>query len=132
MPADLPFPHSLLELIKSCVPTLQAAEVLSFFASHPDRDFSIEEVVVCMRPAVITVPAVREYTALFAGHSLVTEATGRFRYDPQSVELERAIGELAHAYNERPVTLIRVLYHIPPTARSSPLPTRSSCETIDL
>lgn len=64
MAGDLPFPQSLLELIQSCVPTFQAAEVLLFFASHPDRDFSVEEVVVCMRPAVITVPAVREYTAL--------------------------------------------------------------------
>ena len=86
--------------------------MLLFFASHPDRDFSVEEIVVCMRPAVITVPAVREYTALFAAHRLVIEAEGRFRYDPQSAELGRAIGELAHAYNERPVTLIRVLYRV--------------------
>ena len=35
-----------------------------------------------------------------------------FTYDPLSAELERAIGELAHAYNERPVTLIRVLYRV--------------------
>ena len=112
MPGDLPFPHILLELIHSCVPTFQAAEVLLFFASHPDRDFSAEEVVVCMRPAVITVPAVKEYTALFATQGLVTDANGRCRYGPLSSELERAIGELAHAYNERPVTLIRVIYRI--------------------
>jgi hypothetical protein len=30
---------------------------------------------------VITVPAVNEYTALFAAQRLVTEANGRFRYD---------------------------------------------------
>jgi len=112
MAGDLPFPQSLLELIQSCVPTLQAAEVLLFFASHPDRDFSTEEVVVCMRPAVITVPAVKEYTALFATHGLVTDAHGRLRYGPLSSALERAIGELARAYNERPVTLIRVIYRI--------------------
>lgn len=112
MAGDLPFPQSLLELIQSCVPTFQAAEVLVFFASHPDRDFSVEEVVVCMRPAVITVPAVREYTALFAAHRLVTEVKGRFRYDPQSADLARAIGELVRAYDERPVTLIRVIYRI--------------------
>jgi hypothetical protein len=112
MPGDLPFPQSLLELIQSCVPTLQAAEVLLFFASHPDREFSAEEVVVCMRPAVITVPAVKEYTALFTAYRLVTDANGRFRYGPLSSELEHAIGELARAYNERPVTLIRVIYRI--------------------
>src|SRR5262245_43602083 len=31
---------------------------------------------------------------------------GRFRYGPASGELERRVGELSHAYNERPVTLI--------------------------
>jgi len=130
MAGELPFPQSLLELIQSCVPTLEAAEVLLFFASHPDRDFSVQEVVVCMRPAVITVPAVREYTALFAAQRLVTEANGRFTYEPLSAELECAIGELAHAYNERPVTLIRVLYRMADTKILS-LPTRSSCERID-
>jgi hypothetical protein len=59
-------------------PTFQSAEVLPFFASHPDRDFSVDEVVVCMRPAVITVPAVKEYTALFATQGLVADAHGRF------------------------------------------------------
>jgi hypothetical protein len=112
MPGDLPFPQSLLDLIQSFVPTFQAAEVLLFFASHPDCDFSIEEVVVCMRPAVITVPAVKEYTALFATQGLVTDAHGRFRYGPLSSTLDRAIGELARAYDERPVTLIRVIYRL--------------------
>ena len=112
MAGELPFPQSLLEFIQSCVPTLQAAEVLLFFASHPDRDFSVEEVVVCMRPTVITVPAVKEYTALFATQDLVTYAHGRFRYGPLSAAHEHAIGVLARAYDERPVTLIRVIYGV--------------------
>jgi len=112
MAGEPPFPQSLLEFIQSCVPTFQAAEVLLFFASHPDRDFSVEEVVAQMRPTVITVPAVKEYTALFATQDLVTDAHGRFRYGPLSAAHEHAIGELARAYDERPVTLIRVIYGV--------------------
>lgn len=104
--------RSLIEFINECVPTYQAAELLLFFAAHPDGDFSVEEIVVAMRPVVITVPAVREYVSLFGDKGLIVEAQGRYRYGPSTGELERGIGELAHAYNERPVTLIRAVYQI--------------------
>jgi hypothetical protein len=102
----------LLQFIRQCVPTYQAAEVLLFLAANPDHDFSPEEIVVAMRPSVITYPAVIEYTALFAESALISETDGRFRYQPATRELEEALGALAHAYNERPVTLIRTIYRI--------------------
>lgn len=103
---------SLIDFIHRYVPTYQAAEVLLFFAAHPDRDFSAEEIVVAMRPVVITVPAIEEYTSLFANKGLIRQAQGRYTYSPTSAELERGIGELAHAYNEKPVTLIRFIYRL--------------------
>ena len=105
-------PKSLIEFIQECIPTYQAAELLLFFASHPDGDFSAENVVVAMRPVVITVPAVKEYASLFVDKGLIVQADGRYRYGPSTVDLERGIGELAHAYNEKPVTLIRAIYRI--------------------
>lgn len=110
MAADLP--QFLLDFIHACIPTYQAAELLLFFAANPDRDFSLEQLVVGMRPVVITFPAVREYTAVFCEKQLITESNGRFRYCPNSAELERGIGELVHAYNERPVTLVGAIYRI--------------------
>ena len=103
---------SLLELIHSSIPTFQAAEALLFFAANRDRDFSAEEMVVGMRPREITNVAAREYAALFTARRLVTEVNGRFRYAPVSSELERGVGELAYAYNERPVTLIIAIYRV--------------------
>jgi len=94
------------------VPTLQAAEVLLLFAAHPDRDFTPEETVVAIRPIVVTVPAVREYLGGFVGSGLVTEDGGRFIYAPSTPDAERAVLELGHAYNERPVTLITEIYKI--------------------
>jgi hypothetical protein len=103
-------PTTLLEFIHASVPTFQAAEALLFFAENRDRDFSVEEIVVGMRPRLITGAAVREYAALFAARRLVTETNGRFRYDPASPDLTRAVSELSTAYNERPVTLITAIY----------------------
>ena len=57
----------------STVPTYHAAEVLLFFASHRDRSFSPEEIVVEMRPVVIALPAVKEYARLFAARQLIIE-----------------------------------------------------------
>jgi len=109
MPSDLP--ETLLQFTHSTVPTYHAAEVLLFLAAHPDRSFFPEEIVVEMRPVVITVPAVKEYARLFAARRLIIETEGSYRYGP-SDEMEPRIGELAHAYNEKPVTLIRAIYQI--------------------
>ena len=105
-------PTTLLDFIHECVPTYQAAEVLLFFAAHPDCDFSAEDIVVAMRPVVITVHAIEEYTSLFADKGLIWLAHGRYRYGPSTARLERGINELANAYNEKPVTLIHAIYRI--------------------
>jgi hypothetical protein len=110
MAAELP--ETLLRFIRRCVPTYQAAEVLLFFAAHPDRSYRPEEVVVAMRPTVVTVPAVREYATLFVAHGVVREQEGQFSYGPAERAIEEAIAELVHAYNERPVTLIGTIYRI--------------------
>ncbi len=102
----------LLELIQASIPTFQAAEALLFLATHRDRDFSVEEVVVGMRPRIISGATMEEYGVLFTTRHLVTEINGRFQYAPGSPELERSVRELQHAYNERPVTLITTIYHV--------------------
>lgn len=104
--------RSLLELIHASIPTFQAAEALLFLATHRDRDFSVDEIIVGMRPRIIAVAAMQEYGSLFATRNLVTEQSGRFKYAPASPELERSVCELQHAYNERPVTLIITIYHV--------------------
>jgi hypothetical protein len=104
-------PDTLLQFVQAFVPTYQAAEVLLFFAAHPDLDFGPEDVVLAMRPIVVTELVVREYTVHFEARGLLSEREGRYRYGP-SPELERNINELARAYNEKPVTLIRAIYRI--------------------
>jgi hypothetical protein len=110
MTAELP--RSLLLLLHECIPTLQAAEVLLFLAAHPDRVWTAEEIVVAMRPTVITVPAVREYATRLTSAATIVEREERYRYGPATREIEETIALLAHAYNERPVTLIGAIYRI--------------------
>jgi hypothetical protein len=110
MTADLP--QALLRFIQSSIPTYQAAEVLLFLAAHPEREWKPEEIVVAMRPVVITVPAVKEYIALFKARGIVTDRDACFQYAPSSPDVEHGIAALAHAYNERPVTLIAAIYRI--------------------
>jgi hypothetical protein len=108
----LDLPETLLKFLHTNIPSFQAADALLFFAQNRDRDFSAEEVVIGMRPRMISLAAVREYAALFTEQRLVTESNGRFRYRPESWELECRVGELSHAYNEKPVTLISAIYHV--------------------
>jgi hypothetical protein len=103
---------ALQDLIQRCIPAFRAVELLLFFAANRERDYSAEEIVVCMRPAAITTSAVREYATLFTANHLATETSGRFRYGPLSSDSERAVAELARAYNEQPVTLIVAIHHI--------------------
>ena len=105
-------PGGLLDFIHLCIPTLQAAEVLLFFAGHPERSFRPEDVVVAMRPLSVTVPAVKEYLARFVDSGLIAVRQDGYAYAPATPALEHAIGELGHAYNERPVTLIAAVHRI--------------------
>ena len=57
----------------------------------------------------MTVPAARRYLALFLSQGLIVECEDAFACRPASGDLARSIAELAHAYNERPVTLINVI-----------------------
>ncbi|HEY7185768.1 MAG TPA: hypothetical protein VH436_04430 [Vicinamibacterales bacterium] len=103
-------PDTLLHFIQTCIPTFQSAQVLLFLVNHSDRDFTPEEIVTAMRPVVVRLSSVKEYAALFARHHVVKEHAGRYRYSAP-VDVERSVHELARAYNEQPVTLIRAVSH---------------------
>src|SRR5687768_372248 len=101
MPEGLPL--ELLDLIRASIPTFQAAELLVFIAAKPDREFTVEDIAVSMGKSSITIPALREYVALFVECDLLTESNGRLKYAPSSRDLESSVSRLVIAYNERPV-----------------------------
>jgi len=100
---------TLLEFIRTCIPSYQVAEVLLATAAHPTRDFTAEEIVEIMRPVEITEPAAQKCLAILTACGLLRQHAGRFTYSP-GPELAPRTQELMRAYNERPVTLIRAIY----------------------
>jgi len=109
MTAELPL--ALTDFIRARIPTFQAAKLLVLLATHPQREFTAEDIVASMRHA-ITVADVRKYLTAFVEGGVLTESGGQWRYIPFSRDLETTVSRLVAAYNERPVTLIREIYRI--------------------
>jgi hypothetical protein len=107
------FSDNLLHFLAAAVPTFPAAELLVFLAGHTGRIWSAEEIVNAIKPISISMVTVQEYMALFKANGIVDEKTkGQFLFTPASSSQQAALDELTHAYNERPVTLIRVIYTV--------------------
>jgi hypothetical protein len=103
--------RGLLDLIQHCIPTLQAAEVLLFFAASPNRVFSADQVGAAIRTGMAAT-AVQEHVTQFVAAGLLAESADGFAYRPASPALERTVSDLRRAYDERPVTLITTIYRI--------------------
>lgn len=102
---------NLKRFLRESIPTFQAAELLVFLSQHVNKRWGSEELVEAIRPSIISLSSVKEYLHLFKLHSLLDESVqSGFLFSPKSSELQASVEELAHAYNERPVTLIRTIY----------------------
>jgi hypothetical protein len=101
---------TLLEFIRTSIPTYQAAEVLLALAARPGRDFSPDDVVAILHPVVISAAAARKYLGVLTARGLLRHDAGRFTYDPSTDLEQQRTEELARAYNEQPVTLVRAIY----------------------
>lgn len=78
-----------------------------------DLPRTVPELIEALQPTAVTEPVVREFLALFRSQGILFETPeGSILYRPDSPALERALGLLVRAYNERPVTLIRTVYAI--------------------
>jgi hypothetical protein len=108
---DADFPEDLCLLIKDMISTLDAAELLLLLAGDPARHWKIEEIIQELRPTVIAESELRRSLALFVARGLVAENQDAcFQYRPATAALDATVGALAKAFNQRPVTLIRMIY----------------------
>ncbi len=102
---------NLLNFLQSNIPTFPAVELLLFLSNQPKKHWKLDEIMEEIKPIVISPSLVQEYLALFKARGLLEgdPATG-FLFAPASEHLQMVVSELAQAYNERPVTLIRTIY----------------------
>ncbi len=95
----------LLEFMRRCIPTLDAAKVLLYVAENRGRSVAVEEIVVEIPAAILSSATVRAYASVFARCGLMIEDGHRFRYAP-TPSVDKLVGELAEWYNQRPVSLV--------------------------
>lgn len=108
---DPDFPEELRSFIQETIPSVDAAELLLVLAQHPDRDYQVVDVINTMRPTAVSEPVVRRYLNHFHSVGVVAvKENNTYRYSPSSPELDGLVRALTKVYNERPVTLVRMIY----------------------
>ncbi len=109
--SDPDFPELLRSFIQETIPTVDAAELLIALARERDVAFQVPALLEAMRPTAVTEPAARRYLAHFQSRGLVEQNSNMsYQYKPANSELDAAVGALTRVYNERPVTLVRMIY----------------------
>ncbi len=111
---DVDFPEELQLFIETCLPTVDAMELLLLLSRHRERLWRPENLMNELQPdTVIKLSALREYLTFFKERGLITETReGRYQLGPLSEETETVVKMLTTAYNTRPVTLIRMVYSL--------------------
>lgn len=109
---DADFSDSFCRFIQTTIPAVDAAELLLLLADQPGRHWTLPEAVAKLRPATqISDAEAARYLDLYAASGLVaTHEDRRIQYRPESEDAARHVCTLAKAYEERPVTLVRVIY----------------------
>lgn len=108
---DVEFSDEFCQFIQANIPAVDAAELLLFLADRPDLAWDLPDVLRKLRPSVnITDADAERYVEGFVSRGLLARAEGRkVQYRPEAPEAAH-VRTLAQAYEERPVTLIRVIY----------------------
>lgn len=111
--AEPELPATLIDFLNETVLTYPAAVLLVFLSRTPGQSWTAESVADAMKPDLMSPTAVQEFAGHFARAGLLRfQADGSFVYDPPSEAARTAVIELARAYDERPVTLVRTIYSI--------------------
>lgn len=109
---DADFSDQFCRFLQETITAVDAAELLLLAADRPDAWASAAELVERLRPkAQMAEEEARRYLDVFVARGLLeTGADGRVRFRPAGEDLAQHVRTLAQAYEERPVTLVRVIY----------------------
>jgi hypothetical protein len=109
---DSAFSDDFCRFLQSSVPSVDAAELLLVLAGEPARWWLAPELIAKLGPAstLSEADALRYLEQFEAGALLSTRPDRRVQYHPAHDALAGHVRMLAQAYNERPVTLFRVIY----------------------
>ena len=109
--SDPDFPEDLRSFIQEYISSVDAAELLIVLARDPARKYRLSELIDALRPSALSETAARRHLAHFETHGfVVSEGADVFQYSAATPALDAAVRALSKVYNERPVTLVRMIY----------------------
>jgi hypothetical protein len=108
---DADFTDRFCDFLQRSVKTVDAAELLLLLYKQRDQASTVRELVAKLEPAAsVTENDAAKELDRFERDGFVERMNDRCRYRPTSPELDGHVRTLAKLYNERPVTLIRMIY----------------------
>jgi hypothetical protein len=109
--SDPDFPEALRSFIRDNIPDVDAAELLLLLARNPERRFDLHTLLSELDSAAVTGPIARKHLARFQERGLVVSTrASTYQYIPSSPQIDQAVRALTRVYNERPVTMVRMIY----------------------
>jgi hypothetical protein len=108
---DSAFSDQFCRFLQGSVPSVLAAELLLALAKERDRWWEVGELVATLpQTDHVAVEDVWTYIDDNWRRLVAIGSNRKVRYRPAEAELDDFVQALAMAYNERPVTLIRLIY----------------------
>src|SRR4051812_6631211 len=107
-------PREVRDLVARRLDSMEEVEVLLLLAGE-SAELTMDQIRERLRlpPSALPMTSLHRLVA----NGLISEAsrggTISYRYTPATAEVRRAVEQLAVAYNQRPVTLVRLVYHRP-------------------
>jgi hypothetical protein len=108
---DPDFPDELCSFMQLCTPSVEAVELLLLLARAPGREWTVPELAQALRPTVLSEGAVRDCLNAYVECGLVGKRPeARYAYSQPPPHVASVVAALEKAYNERPVSLVRLIY----------------------
>lgn len=109
---DSAFSEEFFAFIQSAVPSVAAAELLLLVSQQPERWWTVPDIRSALpRDVNLNENGIATSLEALRSRGLVEfDVERRARYQAASDTLNAHVRILAQAYNERPVTLIRMIY----------------------
>ena len=111
---DPDFPVELRRFIQAAIPEPEAAELLVLLHKQPDKAWNAEQLTDALRPSVVAPAQVQRHLDAFHARGVLALDEQGYRYAPQDNNAA-LVEQLVKVYNERPVTLIRMIYALKDT-----------------
>jgi hypothetical protein len=109
---DVEFSDDFCRFLQTSIPAVEAAEILLYLRRNADRGHSVRDIAAGLKPgtSVSEADAEKHLDGLRARDLVALDAEKRARFQPATDALRAHSDNLAVAYTERPVTLIRMIY----------------------